>query len=99
MCLLSRGEHDVLTVQKFSRYPLLVQLLGDGDLIDAFVAFKREFGRLQRGNKYEVAVTYSIGADHKLLSTGYGQPPMPWRLASRRIKELLDIGATVAWRR
>jgi hypothetical protein len=59
-----RGERGILTVQKFSRYPLLVQLLGDGDLLDGFIAFKRELGRLRRSNKYEAAVAYSIATDH-----------------------------------
>ncbi|WP_396910314.1 hypothetical protein [Mycolicibacterium sp.] len=60
-----RGGHGVLTVQKFSHQPTLVQLLGDGDLFDGFIAFKRELGRLQRGNKFEAAVAYSIAADYE----------------------------------
>lgn len=58
-----RGDHGRLTLQKFSRYPLLVQLLGEGDLMDGFAAFTREMDRLKRGNKYEAAAAWSITAD------------------------------------
>ena len=63
-CLIRlRGDHGRLTVHKFARYPLLVQILGDGDLMDGFVALMRELDRLKRGNKYEAAVAWSITAD------------------------------------
>eukprot|EP01133_Synstelium_polycarpum_P022667 gene22667-27184_t len=58
-----RGEHGRLTVHKFARHPLLVQLLGDGDPMDGFIALIRELDRLKRGNKYEAAVAWSITAD------------------------------------
>ncbi|UJC79946.1 hypothetical protein D4768_21380 [Rhodococcus erythropolis] len=58
-----RGDHGRLTVHKFARHPLLVQLLGDGDLMDGFIALIRELDRLKRGNKYEAAVAWSITAD------------------------------------
>ncbi|MDF3316412.1 hypothetical protein [Rhodococcus sp. C3V] len=58
-----RGAHGRLTVHKFARHPLLVQLLGDGDLMDGFIALIRELDRLKRGNKYEAAVAWSITAD------------------------------------
>lgn len=58
-----RGAHGRLTVQKFSGFPLLTTLCGEGDLMDAFIAFTRELERLKAGNKYEAAVSWSIAAD------------------------------------
>ncbi|KHJ74248.1 hypothetical protein [Rhodococcus sp. Chr-9] len=58
-----RGAHGRLTVHKLARHPLLVRLCGDDDLIDGYLAFKREMERLTRGSKYEAALAWSILAD------------------------------------
>lgn len=58
-----RGDHGRLTVHKFARYQRLIEVCGDGDLLDGFLAFKRELERLKTGNKYEAAVAWSIAAD------------------------------------
>lgn len=57
-----RGAHGQLTVQKFSRYPTLIQVCGDGDLMEGYLRFKRELGRFTRGNKFEAAAAWSICA-------------------------------------
>lgn len=58
-----RGDHGRLTVHKFARYQRLIEVCGDGDLLDGFLAFKRELERLKTGNRYEAAVAWSIAAD------------------------------------
>lgn len=58
-----RGSHGRLTVHKLARYPLLIRLCGDDDLMNGYLTFKREMERLTRGSKYEAAVAWSILAD------------------------------------
>ena len=58
-----RGSHGQLTMAKFSGYPVLVQLCGEGDLVEAFMAFQRELRRYERGTRFEAAAALSISSD------------------------------------
>lgn len=58
-----RGSHGRLTMAKFSGYPVLVQLCGEGDLVEAFMAFQRELRRYERGTRFEAAAALSISSD------------------------------------
>ena len=58
-----RGAHGKLTVEKFSRYPALRLVCGDGTVLDAFLMFERELQRyIRQGNRNEVAAALSITA-------------------------------------
>jgi hypothetical protein len=58
-----RGTHGKLTVEKFSKYPALQLVCGNGDVLDAFLMFERELQRyIRRGNRNEVAAALSIAA-------------------------------------
>lgn len=57
-----RGRHGQLTMPAFSAYPRLVQLCGEGDLLEAYVAFRRELARYVNGTKYEAAAALSLSS-------------------------------------
>jgi len=57
-----RGRHGQLTMPAFSAYPRLVQLCGEGDLLEGYVAFRRELARYANGPKYEAAAALSISS-------------------------------------
>ena len=57
-----RARHGQLTMPALSAYPQLVQLCGEGDLLEAYVAFRRELGRYAAGTKYESAAALSISS-------------------------------------
>lgn len=58
-----RGSHGRLTMAKFSGYPVLVQLCGEGDLVEGFMAFQRELRRYEPGTRFEAAAALSISSD------------------------------------
>lgn len=57
-----RARHGQLTMPVFSAYPRLVQLCGEGDLLEGYVAFRRELARYATGTKYEAAAALSISS-------------------------------------
>lgn len=57
-----RGELGQLSAAKLSGYPLLIQLCGEGNLIEAYLALQRELERHRRGSKFEAAASLSITA-------------------------------------
>lgn len=58
-----RGSRGRLTVQKFALFPNLVRVCGDGDLLDAFLMFRRELQRYATGSRNEAALAWSILGD------------------------------------
>ncbi len=58
--LALRSEHGKFTTAKLSQYPTLVRLCGEDDLIEAFLALKRELQRYKHGNKHQAAAALSI---------------------------------------
>ncbi len=55
-----RARHGRLTMPVLSAYPQLVQICGEGDLLEAHMAFQREMARYINGSKYEAAAALSI---------------------------------------
>lgn len=50
-----------LTVEKFSQFPHLRRVCGDGDVLVAYLMFERELQRfIRRGNRYEAAAALSL---------------------------------------
>lgn len=71
-----RSAHGRLTVEKFSQYPALRLVCGDGDLFEAFVTFEREMKRYtSSGNRNEAAAAISMTA--------------PWETVLARFEEVL----------
>lgn len=61
--LALRSAKGVLTPQKLARYPALIEVMGGGDLLDAFMAFRRELRRyIESANRNERAAALSIYA-------------------------------------
>lgn len=59
-----RGAHGRLTVEKFSRYPVLHQICGGRTVLDAFLVFERHLQRtIRKGDQYAVAAAISLAAD------------------------------------
>lgn len=57
-----RARHGQLTMPALSTYPRLVQLCGEGDLLEAYMVFRRELARYADGNKHEAAAALSISS-------------------------------------
>lgn len=55
-----RKNHGQLSITKLAESPLLVDICGEGDLIEAFMVFRRELERFTHGDKYEAAAALSI---------------------------------------
>jgi hypothetical protein len=71
-----RGTHGKLTVEKFSKYPALRLVCGNGDVLDAFLKFERELQRyIRQGTRNEVAAALSIAA--------------PWETVLRRLEAVI----------
>jgi hypothetical protein len=71
-----RGTHGKLTVEKFSKYPSLRRVCGDGDVLDAYLRFERELQRyIRQGGRNEVAAALSIAA--------------PWETVLRRLEAVI----------
>lgn len=71
-----RGTHGKLAVEKFSKYPALHLVCGNGDVLDAFLMFERELQRyIRQGNRNEVAAALSIAA--------------PWETVLRRLEAVI----------
>lgn len=63
-----RSAKGKLTPQKLSRFPALLQVMGADDLLDAFMAFRRELRRyIATANRDEAAAALSIYADYELV--------------------------------
>lgn len=61
--LALRSAKGVLTPQKLARFPALIEVMGGGDLLDAFMAFRRELRRyIESANRNEKAAALSIYA-------------------------------------
>ena len=60
--LVLRSGHGQLTMSKLSGCPHLVQLCGEGDLVEAFMMLGRELARYEKGNKYEAAAALSLSS-------------------------------------
>ncbi|GAA1760227.1 hypothetical protein [Nostocoides vanveenii] len=59
--LALRRAKGLLTPQKLAKYPALVDVMGAGDLLDAFFALRRELRRyVERANRNEAAAALSI---------------------------------------
>lgn len=58
--LALRARHGALTMPMFSEFPRLVQLCGEGDLLEAYVAFRRELARYANSSKDQAAAALSI---------------------------------------
>lgn len=58
-----RSAPGRLTIDKFAAEPLLVQVCGGGDLLDAFFMFRRELQRYQQGDRPIAAAAWSIAAE------------------------------------
>ena len=56
-----------LTVHKLVGREALIQLCGDGDIMDAYIGLKRDLERCTRSNKHEAAAAWSILADHETV--------------------------------
>ncbi|WP_145952757.1 hypothetical protein [Tessaracoccus aquimaris] len=57
-----RARHGRLTMPGLSTYPRLVQLCGEGDLLEAYMVLRRELARYANGTKYEAAGALSISS-------------------------------------
>lgn len=63
-----RGAKGKLTPQKLSQYPTLLQVVGSHDLLDGFMALRRELRRfIATANRNEAAAALSIYADYELV--------------------------------
>lgn len=60
--VLLRKARGQFSMAKFSQFPHLVRVCGEGDLVEAFVMFRREIERYSQGDKYEAAAALSISA-------------------------------------
>lgn len=57
-----RKNHGQLSITKLAESPLLVDICGEGDLIEAFMVFRRELERFTHSDKYEAAAALSISS-------------------------------------
>jgi hypothetical protein len=55
------------TVHKLVGRDALIQLCGDGDIMDAYIGLKRDLERCTRSNKHEAAAAWSILAEHETV--------------------------------
>lgn len=63
-----RSAKGRLTPQKLGDYQTLVEILGADDLLDAFMAFRRELRRyVETANRNEAAAALSILVDHETV--------------------------------
>ncbi|MBM7416837.1 MULTISPECIES: hypothetical protein [Nocardiaceae] len=60
-----RKGFGMFTVHKLVGRNALIQLCGDGDIMDAYIGLKRDLERYTRSNKHEAAAAWSILADYE----------------------------------
>ncbi|MGC4105871.1 MAG: hypothetical protein QM753_05860 [Thermomicrobiales bacterium] len=67
-----RGAHGKLTLEKFSRYPVLHHVCGGSTVLDAYLVFERHLERtIKRGDQYAVAAAISLSAEHDTVTARF----------------------------